>query len=140
MSKQIGEQQSPVTFKARDADIEILDEIAEEEGLNRSEKIRKLIKKEVSAYQADDGDYLLPEDDVLAEHYRRLVELAEDMGEYGLRVSMKRARNQLYSNEVPKDEVMEEIVRPLRKRGFANVDPGVNKVWITVMPLTEVGE
>jgi hypothetical protein len=34
---------------------------------------------------------------------------------------------------------MEEIVRPLRKRGFANVDPGVNKVWITVMPLTEVG-
>jgi hypothetical protein len=139
MSKQIERNPSRVSFQPKDADIAVLDKIAEQENLSRAEKIRQLIKREIDHHQADDGDYLLPEDDVLAEHYRRLVELAEDMGEYGLRVSMKRARNQLYSNEVPKDEVMEEIVRPLRKRGFANVDPGVNKVWITVMPLTEVG-
>lgn len=140
MSKQIESNPSRVSFQPKDADIAVLDEIAEEQNMSRAEKIRQLIKREVAEQQADDGDHLLPEDDALAEHYRRLVQLADDMDQYGLRLTMDRAKNSLYSNEVPKDEVMKEIVRPLRKRGFVDVDPGVGEVWITVMPLTEVGE
>jgi hypothetical protein len=29
---------------------------------------------------------------------------------------------------------MDSIIRPLKKRGFVDVDPGMNRVWITVRP------
>jgi hypothetical protein len=147
MSKQIQKNPSRVSFDPKSADIERLDEIADAEGVSRAEKIRSLIKQEIRENEPDATEYVLPRDDALAEHYRRLVQLAETdpatdplrkNRDAGLRVTLTKAKNQLYTNDLPKDSVVADVIRPLRRRGFVEIDSGMSEVWVCVLPLTEV--
>ena len=63
-----------------------------------------------------------------------LLDAAEPMGDAGLRVTREEAKNRLYTNDTPKNAVMDSLIRPLKKRGFVKVDPSMNRVWITVRP------
>ena len=142
VSNQLVEQPSRVSFEPKDADIRALDEIAEQEGISRAEKLRQLISEEVQRHQDDDQSYAVPDDEELASAYRTLVDLAEEVFDgAGLRVTRERARNELYHNDMPKDAVMSELIGPLRDRGYVDIDPAMSRVWITVRPLTpEVSE
>lgn len=124
------------SFKEDEEAMAILDEIAEQEGKSRSAKLRELVREEVAGYvdDSDDADDL-PSDERLCDAYKTLISLADErVPGAGLRVSREEARNSLYSNRVPKDAVMDSLIRPLRQRGYVDIDASMSRVWITVRP------
>jgi len=126
---------SRVSFKCPDDILDEFDAICDEDGVSRSERLRALVKQDVARRSDDEQeDMTLPAEDRLADAYLTLLDAAEPMDEAGLRVSREDAMNQLYTNDTPKSAVMKSLVRPLKKRGFVNVDPSMNRVWITVRP------
>lgn len=130
--------QSRVSFGAPEDDIKRLDEIADSQDKSRSELLRELVREEIERHEDDqDGaEAALPETEHLREAYLSLLDVAEERIEgAGLRITREEARNTLWSNRCPKDAVMDSLIRPLRKRGFVDIDPGMDKVWITVRPL-----
>jgi hypothetical protein len=103
--------------------------------VSRSERLRALVKQDVARHTDDDPEGMtLPESDRLKEAYLTLLDVAEPVADAGLRVPREEAKSRLYSNETPKDAVMKSIIRPLRKANFVDVDPGMDRVWITVRP------
>jgi hypothetical protein len=103
--------------------------------VSRSERLRALVKQDVARHSDDDQDGMtLPETDRLADAYLTLLNAAEPLHDAGLRVSREEAMNRLYSNDTPKNAVMDNLIRPLKKRGFVKVDPAMSSVWITVRP------
>jgi len=126
---------SRVSFGCPEDVLDEFDAICDDEGVSRSERLRALVKQDVARHSDDDRDGMtLPAEDHLADAYLTLLDAAEPINDAGLRVSREQAMNRLYSNDTPKSAVMDSIIRPLKKRGFVNVDPGMNRVWITVRP------
>lgn len=126
---------SRVSFGCPDDVIDEFDDICNDEGVSRSERLRALVKQDVARHSDDDRDGMtLPADDRLADAYLTLLDAAEPVNDAGLRVPREEAMNRLYTNDTPKNAVMDSLIRPLKKQGFVKVDPGMNRVWITVRP------
>jgi len=126
---------SRVSFGCPDDVIDEFDAICDDEGVSRSERLRALVKQDVARHSDDEQDGMtLPETDRLTDAYLTLLDAAEPLHDAGLRVSRETAMNRLYSNDTPKSAVMDELIRPLKKQGFVNVDPAMSRVWITVRP------
>jgi hypothetical protein len=127
---------SRVSFKEDERVIEKLDEITEN-GMSRSAKLRELVRTEVEDHFENEEDAYLPEREQLSNAYQTLLDIAEERVDGGgLRVSKSQAVNNLFTNRTPKDAVMDQLIRPLKKRGFVDVDAGLHNVWIAVRPLT----
>jgi hypothetical protein len=127
---------SRVSFGCPDGVLDEFDDICDDEDVSRSERLRALVKQDVARHSNDDEEAMtLPADDRLKDAYLTLLDAAEErVSGAGLRVSREEAMNSLYTNDTPKAGVMDSLVRPLKKRGFVNVDPGMKRVWITVRP------
>jgi len=127
---------SRVSFGCPDDLLETLDEIAEREDKNRSEKLRELVQKEVEAKgDLDEPQPILPDNERLAEAYRLLHERASAPHKIKRRVKLETAKNKLYDNDTPKAAVLEEIIKPLESLGYASVEPGNQSVWVFVRPM-----
>lgn len=126
---------SRVSFGCPERLLDEFDDICDDDGVSRSERLRALVKQDVARHSDDDRDGMtLPAERRLEDAYLTLLDAAEPINDAGLRVSRQEAINRLYTNDTPKSAVMDSLVRPLKKRGFVNVDPGMNRVWITVRP------
>jgi len=126
---------SRVSFGCPDDVLDEFDDLCDDEGVSRSERLRALVKQDVARHSDDEQeDMVLPADDRLADAYLTLLDAAEPMDGAGLRVSREEAMNRLYTNDTPKNAVMDSLIRPLKKRGFVNVDPSMSRVWIVVRP------
>ncbi|OAQ52113.1 hypothetical protein HTG_14110 [Natrinema mahii] len=127
---------SRVSFGCPDELLETLDEIADREDMNRSEKLRELVQKEVEAKgDLNEPQPDLPDDERLAEAYRILHERASAPHKTERRVSLEAAKNKLYDNSTPKSAVLDEIIKPLESTGYASVSPGNQTVWVYVRPM-----
>lgn len=128
---------SRVSFGCSSDAIEKLDEIAERENMNRSEKLRQLVKKEVQAKGDLDGPTpVLPDDEELADAYETLHSRAYAEHKTHPRVRLEKAKNKLYTNDTPKSAVIEDIIKPLERLGYVSVDPGHETVWVVVRQMT----
>jgi hypothetical protein len=126
---------SRVSFGCPEDVLEEFDDMCDDEDVSRSERLRALVKRDVARHSEDDPETMpLPADDRLADAYLTLLDAAEPVDDAGLRVPREEAMNRIYPNDTPKNAVMDSIIRPLKKRGFVDVDPGMNRVWITVRP------
>ncbi|QFU84187.1 ribbon-helix-helix domain-containing protein [Natronorubrum aibiense] len=127
---------SRVSFGCPDELLETLDEIAEREDKNRSEKLRELVQKEVEAKgDLDEPQPVLPDDERLAEAYRLLHERVSAPHKSKRRVKLKTAKNKLYDNNTPKSAVLGKIIKPLESLGYVSVEAGHQNVWIVVPPM-----
>lgn len=124
---------SRTSFGVSEDALDELDEIADEEGMNRSEKLRQLVRQEVER-KRDIGEKNLdlPRDDRLADAYQQLHDRAYDSHKRKPRLPLKTAKNDLYSNEVAKDDVLRKIIKPLEARGYVKIYSGFHHMWITV--------
>jgi hypothetical protein len=137
MSRMDHNPSSRVSFGCPDDVINEFDAICDDEGVSRSERLRALVRQDVDERTDDDDDgvAVVPTDDRLQDAYLALLGIAEEyVHGAGLRVSREEAVNHLYTNNTPKDTVMDSLIRPLKNRGFVNIDPGMKRVWITVRP------
>lgn len=126
---------SRVSFGCPDDVLDDFDDICDDEDVSRSERLRALVKQDVARHSDDEQEGMtLPATDRLTDAYLTLLDAAEPLHDAGLRVSREAAMNRLYSNETLKNAVMDELIRPLKKRGFVNIDPAMSTVWITVRP------
>ena len=126
---------SRVSFGCPDDVLDEFDDICDDEGVSRSERLRALVKQDVARHSNDEQDGMtLPETDRLTDAYLTLLDAAEPLHDAGLRVSREEAMNRLYSNDTPKSAVMDSLIRPLKKQGFVKIDPAMSTVWITVRP------
>jgi hypothetical protein len=124
-----------VSFGCREDVLDEFDAICDDEDVSRSERLRALVKQDVARHSDDDQEEItLPAERRLEDAYLTLLDAAEPVADAGLRVSRQEAINRLYTNDTPKNAVMDSLVRPLKKRGFVKVDPSMNRVWITVRP------
>ncbi|WP_175607191.1 ribbon-helix-helix domain-containing protein [Natrinema saccharevitans] len=127
---------SRVSFGCPDELLETLDEIADREDMNRSEKLRELVQKEVEAKgDLDAPQPVLPDDERLAEAYRILHERASAPHKDKRRVKLEMAKNKLYDNTTPKSAVLDEIIKPLESEGYVSVWAGNQHVWVIVPPM-----
>ena len=127
---------SRVSFGCPDELLETLDEIAEREDMNRSEKLRELVRDEVEAKgDLDEPQPVLPDNERLADAYRILHKRASAPHKTERRVSLEAAKNKLYDNNTPKSAVLDEIIKPLESEGYASVSPGNQTVWVYVRPM-----
>lgn len=124
---------SRVSFGVSNDALEALDDIAEQEDKNRSEKLRELVRKEVEAKGDLDGPRpVLPDDEELADAYQTLHSRAYADHKKHPRVTLESAKNRLYSNNTPKSAVVDELLKPLQRLGFVSIDPGRANVWVVV--------
>ncbi|WP_211290184.1 ribbon-helix-helix domain-containing protein [Natrinema ejinorense] len=127
---------SRVSFGCPDELLEALDEIADREDMNRSEKLRELVEKEVEAKgDLNEPQPIRPDDERLAEAYRMLHERASAPHKIKRRVKLETAKNKLYVNSTPKSAVLEEIIKPLKSMNYISVATGHENVWIVVPPM-----
>lgn len=114
-----------------------LDEIAEREGMNRSEKLRELVRKEVERKGDLDGPQpVLPDDEQLADAYETLHGRAYADHKQQPRVPLETAKNKLYRQDTPKSSVLDDVIKPLQSQGYVSVTPGHETVWVVVRPMT----
>ncbi|WP_251327916.1 ribbon-helix-helix domain-containing protein [Haloplanus pelagicus] len=126
---------SRVSFGCPEDVLDEFDDLCDDEGVSRSERLRVLVKQDVARHSDDDQESMaLPAEDRLADAYLTLLDAAEPINDAGLRVSREEAMNRLYTNDTPKSAVMDSLIRPLKKQGFVNVDPSMSRVWIVVRP------
>jgi hypothetical protein len=110
-----------------------LDEIAERENMNRSEKLRELVRQEIERKGDLHGPQpVLPDDEELADAYQLLHDRAYADHKDRPRVKLETAKNKLYTNNTPKYAVLDDIIKPLERLEYLSVDPGHNQVWIVV--------
>lgn len=127
-----------VSFGVSDDAIDVLDEIADREGVSRSEKLRELVKREVQRKRDLGNSNLdLPEDPLLAEAYKTLHKEAHCTHRSNPRLRLETVKSDLYTNEIPKDEVLRKIIKPLESRGYVTVTNGLHFVWVKVRDITE---
>jgi len=121
---------SCVSFGCPEDALDEFDGIRDDEGVSQSDRLRALVEQDV-ARRSDDArrDYAAED-----RPYPMQFDAAEPLHDAGLRVSRETAMNRLSPNDTPKSAVMDELVRPLKKQGFVNVDPAMSRVWITVRP------
>ena len=127
---------SRTSFGCPTALLEQLDEIAEREDVSRSEKLRELVRREVEAKgDLHEPQPVLPDDERLANAYRTLHNRAHAPHKTRPRVSLETAKNIAYSNDTPKNAVLDEVVKPLERLGYLSVLPGHEHVWVIVPPM-----
>ncbi|WP_254765182.1 ribbon-helix-helix domain-containing protein [Natrinema marinum] len=127
---------SRVSFGCPDELLETLDEIADREDKNRSEKLRELVQNEVDAKGDLHGPQpVLPDGERLADAYRMLHQRASAPHKSKRRVTLEAAKNKLYDNDTPKSAVLDEIIKPLESEGYVSVSPGNQVVWVYVRPM-----
>ncbi|ELZ07346.1 ribbon-helix-helix domain-containing protein [Natrialba aegyptia] len=127
---------SRVSFGCPDNLLEMLDEIAEREDKNRSEKLREMVANEVEARgDLNEPQPMLPDDERLSEAYRLLHKRASAPHKTKRRVRLEAAKNKLYDNNTPKSAVLDEIIKPLESEGYISVEPGNQSVWVFVRPM-----
>lgn len=113
--------------------LDALDEIAEREDKNRSEKLRELVRQEVERKgDLDAPTPVLPADEELADAYQALHARAYADHKKRPRVPLETAKNKLYTNDTPKSAVLDGLIKPLQRLGYVSVDPGHETVWIVV--------
>ena len=121
------------SFGVSEDALDALDEIAEREDMNRSEKLRELVRQEVERKGDLDGPTpVLPDDEELADAYETLHGRAYADHKEHHRVTLETAKNKLYSNQTPKGAVRDEIIKPLQRLGYIDVMPGRDNVWVYV--------
>ncbi len=127
---------SRVSFGCPDELLETLDEIADREDKNRSEKLRELVRNEIEAKgDLHESQPILPDDERLADAYRMLHQRASAPHKTELRVTLEAAKNKLYDNVTPKSAVLDEIIKPLESINYASVSSGNEVVWVYVRPM-----
>ncbi|SDJ52339.1 Ribbon-helix-helix protein, copG family [Halovenus aranensis] len=118
--------------------MEKFDEIADREGKSRSEKLRELVEEEVRQKTNLSGRAVdLPDNDELAAAYQTLHEEVYADHRSRPKMRMEDAKNLLYSTELPKDNVVDKLIKPLEKRGYVTVGWGLSTVWVGVRPMTD---
>jgi len=130
----------PRTVKARVKDPELLKAIEEAEA---DSTLSGLIRDSLRMSLLNDGEapstgrhVHLPDRRRLREAYRTLASKAEvRIAGAGLRVRREEAREALYTNRTPKDEVFRTLIEPMKIQEFVNVDRGHEETWVTVRPL-----
>ncbi|WP_435119067.1 ribbon-helix-helix domain-containing protein [Halolamina sp. C58] len=138
MSRMDHNPKQRVSFGCPEEHVEALDEIAGEDA-SRSELLRELVAEKVEEHRDDSADDIhTPDDPMLEEAYRTLLDTAEEqIPGAGLRLTIEEAKNALYDNRTPKDAVMTKYIRPLKPE-FVQIDSSMSNVWITVRPPTPV--
>ncbi|MFC7057227.1 ribbon-helix-helix domain-containing protein [Halovenus salina] len=127
---------SRISFGCSSDAIDALDEIADREGMNRSEKLRELVEDEIRKKTNVGGPAAdLPDDDELAAAYQTLHE--EVFAEHRSRpkMRMEEAESLLYSKQIPKDSVVDKLIKPLERQGYVTIGWGMSEVWIGVRPM-----
>lgn len=126
MSKEIQEQTTRVAFTPGDVSAAEMDTAADELGFgSRAEFVRAAVREKAAQAETstEATELYRPEVDRLDEAYRRLLALSEQPT--GVRrVSVAEARSQLWSQDVPKEEVADRLLRPLGQQGFISVSNG----------------
>lgn len=138
-ASEVDDDPDPRTVKARVKDPELLKALEEaEEDSSMAAVIRDSLRVTLLYNDDQEADRRvgMPDQPWLRDAYRTLVAAAEITVEGGgLRVSEETARERLYTNDTPKDAVMDELVDPLVRQGFADVDVSWEETWITVRPM-----
>ncbi|WP_255195381.1 hypothetical protein [Halorarius litoreus] len=123
MSKDIESNPSRISFNPKGVDISALDEIADQRDVSRAELIRTQLRELVAQHAASDGgstDLHTPDNEELADAYEKLVALSNHpMGT--IKVPVEEAKQQLWTQQCPKDSVKSRLLEPLAKQGFISV-------------------
>ena len=132
---------SRCSFGISDDALDVLDEIADDEGVSRSEKLRELVRKEIERKRDLGGSDLdLPDEPRLADAYKTLYKRAREPHKSTPRVSLSAARNELYSNEIPKEDVLQKLIKPLKSRGYVTVYNKYHETFIGVREIRRGSE
>lgn len=124
------------SFKVDEDALNLLDEIAEREDMNRSEKLRELVRQEVERKGDLDGPTpVLPDNEELADAYQTLHDRAYAPHKKHPRVPLESAKNKLYTNKTPKNEVFDDLLKPLESESYVSISAGYNNVWVVVRPM-----
>lgn len=122
MSKQIEENPSRISFAPGNVSADRLSAVAEDRGMSRAELIREACREKIAEHAESQPDKTLhrPDREELAEAYDRLLALSDHpMGPRTVTVS--EAKDQLWTQQTPKDVIVTRLLQPLAERGFISV-------------------
>lgn len=121
------------SFKCPDTHRDLLDDVADDRGISRSQLLRDIVAEFVDNHTEDDSvSSDLPDEQKLREAYLTLLEMAERHPQK--RVTLEQARNHLWTTSTPKKAVKDDLLTPLRRQGLIRITPGMDRVWVTVRP------
>lgn len=120
------------TFSISPDLLETFDGLCQDADRSRSDQLRELVAEFVADHTETDTDYPMPDDPRLARAYQQLWDAADRRFDTAKRLTFEEAKNELYTNTVPKDAVKRRFIIPLKQQGFIDVRPAMNEVWVYV--------
>jgi hypothetical protein len=138
MSGQVpGSDRKRVSFTVGDVSAEEMDDLADELDESRAEFIREAVAERYNRLVDDssgDGGTVPPTDGNLRSAWFQLCEAASDQNPHKKpSLKLEKAKSVLCGPNCGKDRVLDDLIKPLKRRGYLWIDSGMS-VWIVVRP------